>query len=152
MQEGQAGCSGRSGLATGTENRREMKRVKKRETLQQGGKGEKGKPQGRAKGVPPGDTSVVGQPGQEDTGSRCCWWGWAAWKGQGTWLWGEIEKENLPVHRGRRAEREGPRAGKVGPQERPKPGEMPVYSSAWNQHECWKEPSFVSSRAGREDR
>lgn len=65
VQEGQAGCSGRSGLATGTENRREMKRVKRRETLQQGG-GEGGEPQGRAKGVPPGDTSVVGQPGQED--------------------------------------------------------------------------------------
>lgn len=30
VQEGQAGCSGWSGLATGTENRREMKRVKRR--------------------------------------------------------------------------------------------------------------------------
>lgn len=56
VQEGQAGCSGRSGLATGTENRREMKRVKRRETLQQGEGGGR-KPQGRAKGVPAGDTS-----------------------------------------------------------------------------------------------
>lgn len=29
VQEGQAGCSGPSGLATGTENRREMNRVKR---------------------------------------------------------------------------------------------------------------------------
>lgn len=45
----------------------------------------------------------------------------------------------------------GGRAGKVRPQEHPKPGETSVYPSAWNQHECWKEPGFVSSRAGRQE-
>lgn len=42
VQEGRAGCSGRSGLATGTENRREMKRGKrKREIAQQVGMSKK---------------------------------------------------------------------------------------------------------------
>lgn len=42
VQEGRAGCSGRSGLATGTENRREMKRGKRRrEIAQQVGKSKK---------------------------------------------------------------------------------------------------------------
>lgn len=43
--------------------KRNEKSEEKRGTTARGGGG---KPQGRTKGVPPGDTSVVGQPGQED--------------------------------------------------------------------------------------
>lgn len=59
MQEGRAGCCGRSGLATGTENRREMKGGKRgREKHSKWGGG-------RGRGGPPGDTSVAGPAQQE---------------------------------------------------------------------------------------
>lgn len=41
MQEGRARCSGRSGLATGTENRREMRRVERGRDSKAGREGEK---------------------------------------------------------------------------------------------------------------
>lgn len=51
----------------------------------------------------------------------------ALWGRRGTWLWGEVEKGNLPrpplVLRGQRTEDgESPRAGKVRPQEHGRPG------------------------------
>lgn len=63
VQEGRAGCSGRSGLATGTENRKEMKRGKRGRDSTAGGEG--GEEGGKAQGRPPGDTFVVGQSQQE---------------------------------------------------------------------------------------
>lgn len=82
VQEGQAGRSGPSGLATGTENRREMNRVKRgrdREVKAVGWEGmqrSEGREVGKVgdKGAPPGDTHSWGPGGQGAgvRGSRCC--------------------------------------------------------------------------------
>lgn len=156
VQEGRAGCSGRSGLATGTENRKEMKRGKRGRDSTAGREG--GEEGGKTQGRPPGDTFVVGQSQQEGLQQQMLLLlGVDCMKDTGPWLWQEVEKGTMPrpqlLHRGHRAgRRESPRAGRVRSREHQRPGIMPMSPSAWNQHKCRGEPSLVPSRARKQGR
>lgn len=90
--------------------KRNEKSEEKRDTTAGGGEKRKGS-RGGAEGVPPGGAPVRG--GLRGRGR------------QGTWLWEEVERD-LPrpqlVHRGQRAGRESPGAGKGRPQEHRRPG------------------------------
>lgn len=137
MQEGQAGCSGRSGLATGTENRREMKRVKRRETPQQGRGEEEGK-SGWGRG-----SASRGRPSE----------GWAARQGQAGHLAlgrgregstkATVSAQRTEGRPGESRSRQGQATGTS------KARKRPVYQVLGTSMNAG-EPSLVSPRAGRE--
>lgn len=158
VQEGQAGCSGRSGLATGTENRREMKRGKRgRETAQQAGKGEKREGRRRA-GL--GETPQV----------TPLWWGGHnrrvttdaairvdCMKETGPLAWGRGRKGNYAKATVTVQRTEGREEGKsqsrhhqaAGTSKTRKNGCVP---ECLEPAKCWREPSLVPSRAPWEGR
>lgn len=131
VQEGQAGRSGQSGLATGTENRKEMNRVKRRRERSQsiGGRGQRREGSEEARGVgdmgaPSDDTHPGGQGGPEpgfeaaDVAER----EYGEWRtGKGHLALGEVEKCVLPRPRSERREQRTrekgkSQSGKAGPQ------------------------------------
>lgn len=137
--------------------KRNEKSEERRATPQQPGEGVEAGGKCGMKGVPPGDSSVVGQPGPEGIRQQMPLMGVDNTKGQSTWLWGrgrkgESAKATVSAEDRGQGRRECPRAGSIRPQEHRRPGKPPVSPNAWNQHECQRKPSLVSSRAEREDR
>lgn len=106
VQEGQAGRSAQSGLATGTENRREMNSVKRGRDREVKGAGVGGETEGgrgrgargsRDVGKVGGLWGELGRPGSWGGGSRCCRGaGGGTEEGKEHLALGEVEKWVLP--------------------------------------------------------